>query len=624
MDALARVLLTNAAAAGLLAALALLVSRSVRRPEVAHALWLLALLKLVTPPVLPLPLVPQWRGHPAPDAPMLVRMEPKPSAGLKTAAATLPAVVDRVSERPRRMPFGKPPALAALLSAGALAVLLLGGTRVLRFRRLLAHARPADDAIRAKADRLGRALGLRRTPPVRIVPGRIPPMLWPEPSGPLLLLPRDLLGELTPSELDALLAHELAHVLRRDHWVRLLELAATALFWWYPVTWWARGALRRAEERCCDGWVLRVLPRSAQAYANGLLKSLTFLSTAATPVPSLASGASPLHELETRLKEILMSRPAPRLSTPLRVGLLAAAGLGLAVFPTFARNDEPVAAARPAAARPAEPAAPALATAQARSATPAAAARPATTPRPATAPATPAPAGAATPAAAVERPSATSADAGRAREAQQQAFEEKRRALQRQELELQRQEIELRARAEQDEARACAERMRAEGKAREAESCERHAELAGKRMELERHRVELQAEQLELDARQQSQELALRMELERVSAQSGREAQELALKISAEDRIRSGDKMLKRQRALEGEARALEKQARELESLQRVHSVGAASQEFARALAAQIETWKAALADNPQARPELERELKRLEAALAALEAERP
>ena len=623
MDALARVLLTNAAAAGLLAALAFLVSRSVRRPEVAHALWLLALLKLLTPPVVPLPLVPRWHGPWAPEAPTVVSLQPQPTTALPTPTAPLREVVRVVSERPRLVPVAEPPLLAAVVAGGAFAVLLLGATRFVRFRRLLAGAVPAPGGILRREAELAQALGLRRLPPVRLVPGRIPPMLWPEATGPVLLLPRELVAELSSTELDALLAHELAHVLRRDHWVRLLELAATALFWWYPVTWWARGALRRAEERCCDEWVLRVLPRSAPAYANGLLKSLTFLSTAPTPVPSLASGASPLYELETRLKEILMSRPAPRLSAPLRVGLLAAAGLGLAVFPTFARNDEPVATARPATAvRPAEPAPPVPATAQARSATPADAARSATTPRPATAPATPAPA--VVPETAVERQSATSADAERSREAQQRAFEEKRRGLQRQELELQRQEIELRARAEQDEARACAERMRAEGKTSEAESCERHSELAGKRMELEKHRVELQAQRLELDAREQSEELALRMDLERVSEQGGRQAQELALKRLAEDRMRSGDKMLKRHRALEGEAQALEKQARELESLQRVDSVGAASEEFARALAAQIEAWKASLQDNPQARPELERELKRLEAALAALEAERP
>ena len=132
--------------------------------------------------------------------------------------------------------------------------------------------------------------------------------------------------------------------------MRLVELLATALFWWYPVTWWTRAALRRAEERCCDEWVLRVLPHSAEAYAQGLLKSLTFVSSAPAALPALASGASPLYELELRLKEILMSRPAPRFASPVRFALLGAAALGLAVYPIHAREDEPRAAAAPATA----------------------------------------------------------------------------------------------------------------------------------------------------------------------------------------------------------------------------------------------------------------------------------
>ncbi len=369
MDALLRLLLTNAAAAGLLAVLAFAVSRVVRRPALAHGLWLVALLKLVTPPVVPLPLLPAWRSLPRPRG-----------AGASDgradghAAAASSCRDDRGRCRQRRR-FDSPdhspdqgaappalatlvrPAIAVVLAGGALCVLLLGAVRFARFRRLLAHAEPAPAAILERADAIAGALGLRRVPPLRVVAAAIPPMLWPEPAGPVLLLPRELLDELTPDERDALLAHELAHVHRRDHWVRLLELLATALFWWYPVAWWARAALRRAEERCCDEWVLRVLPRSAEAYANGLLKSLTFVSAASAPIPALASGASPLYELETRLKEILMSRPAPRLAAPLRVALLAAAGLGLAVFPIDARNDEPAPAAKPA--RPADAAKPA-------------------------------------------------------------------------------------------------------------------------------------------------------------------------------------------------------------------------------------------------------------------------
>jgi beta-lactamase regulating signal transducer with metallopeptidase domain len=606
VDALLRLLLTNAAAAGLLAVLAFAVSRAVRRPALAHGLWLVALLKLVTPPVVPLPLLPAWRSVPpltAPAPPMVVPMGT--TSGSAPAAAAEAAAVSRAHSIRQTEGAAPPtlaeartadattlaalvrPAIALALASGALCVLLLGAVRFARFRRLLAHAEPAPAAILQRAGAIAGALGLRRVPPLRVVAAAIPPMLWPEPAGPVLLLPRDLLDELTPDERDALLAHELAHVHRRDHWVRVLELLATALFWWYPVAWWARAALRRAEERCCDEWVLRVLPRSAQAYANGLLKSLSFVSAASAPIPALASGASPLYELETRLKEILMSRPAPRLAAPLRVALLAAAGLGLAVFPIDARTDEPAPAAKPAAPAAAAPSAPP------------APAQSATSPRPAAAP-VPAPAAAAPAAAPVAaRPSRSEEE--RKLEAAQRGFEQRRRELERQELELRRQEVMLHARAEQDEFRACAEKFRAEGRASEAENCERRGELAAKRAELDRHKVELEAQRVELDAKQMAEARALQDQMERADM-GGRDAQ-----IAA---IHEAMKALEVDRKRSAEMRMRQNQ-----------SVRQVSEEFARALADQVEAWKAQLKDHPEARLELEQEIRRLEAARKALEA---
>jgi hypothetical protein len=70
-----RLLLTNAAAAGLIALVAWAASRVVRRHALVHALWLLALLKLVSPPIAPLPLLPAWTGEPlvfAPRTPTVV------------------------------------------------------------------------------------------------------------------------------------------------------------------------------------------------------------------------------------------------------------------------------------------------------------------------------------------------------------------------------------------------------------------------------------------------------------------------------------------------------------------------------------------------------------------------
>jgi beta-lactamase regulating signal transducer with metallopeptidase domain len=614
VDALLRLLLTNAAAAGLLAVLAFAVSRVVRRPALAHGLWLVALLKLVTPPVVPLPLLPAWRSLPAlaaPAPPMVVpmgtRLQPAPAATGEAAAVSRahsirqtkgvapPTPADgRMAEAPTLAALLRP-ASALTLAGGALCVLLLGAVRFARFRRLLAHAEPAPAEILERADAIACALGLRRVPPLRVVAAAIPPMLWPEPAGPVLLLPRELLSELTPDERDALLAHELAHVHRRDHWVRLLELLATALFWWYPVAWWARAALRRAEERCCDEWVLRVLPRSAEAYANGLLKSLTFVSAASAPIPVLASGASPLYELETRLKEILMSRPAPRLAAPLRVALLAAAGLGLAVFPIDARNDEPAPAAKPA--RPADAAKPAAAAPAAAApikATPAAA-------RAVSAAPVPAQSATAAPAAAPVAPRPSRSEEERKIEAAQRDFEQRRRELERQELELRRQEVMLHARAEQDEFRACAEKFRAEGRASEAESCERRGELAAKRAELDRHKVELEAQRVELDAKQMAEARALAEQLERAGG-DGREAQIVAIN--------------ERMKVLEADRRrSAELRMRQNQSVRQV------SEEFARALADQVEAWKAQLKDHPEARLELEQEIRRLDAALKALEA---
>ena len=80
-------------------------------------------------------------------------------------------------------------------------------------------------------------------------------MVWVPLAGPPhLVLPEELWGLLDATQQDAILAHELAHLKRRDHWVRRLEALACGLYWWDPVAWWARREVERAEERCCDAW----------------------------------------------------------------------------------------------------------------------------------------------------------------------------------------------------------------------------------------------------------------------------------------------------------------------------------------------------------------------------------
>jgi beta-lactamase regulating signal transducer with metallopeptidase domain len=630
-----RILLTNAGAAGMIALLAWAASRVVRRQAVVHGLWLLALVKLVAPPIAPLPLLPGWID---------LRLE-RPSATEETVPAPrsteastplTPAVVEpahpeasldiqRATVETRSHTTGSSLAPApgldwravawTLVVAGALGVAALATWRFVRFGRLLRCARPATPLVAGRCSTLAARMGLRRTPPVLVVPARIPPMLWPERGGPQLLLPQRLIAELRADELDALLAHELAHVRRRDHWVRLLEIAATALFWWYPVTWWARRELRRAEERCCDEWVLRLLPLSAEAYANGLLKSLAFV--AESSVPALASGLGPTNDIETRLKEILMTRPAPRLVVPLRLALASAAALALAVFPTRAHTG----------AAMDDPAAPTTAGTSATAETPVPPAKPASAAKPAPAPAraratTPAPPPAPAPEPAIAPTTGRPDAERRAFEDQRRAIDEQRRQLHRQALQLAQKQAELESKVKEAELRTMVDRLRAEGKPELAAQFEGQIQLNAERLQLQKRQQQLEVEREALEARLEAEGHA---DHDRPRASEERARDEAAtdarreLKEAERARMLAEEELRQKQHAIQVKMVEAEKRLEAAAAEGQATAVHNATEELARALARQIEAFERTAAQSPAQKKDLDRELQRLKAALDAL-----
>jgi beta-lactamase regulating signal transducer with metallopeptidase domain len=62
-----------------------------------------------------------------------------------------------------------------------------------------------------------------------------------------VVLPMRLLSALDKQQTAMVLAHELAHLRRRDHWVRGLELVVSVLYWWNPLVWWVRRRLHAVE-----------------------------------------------------------------------------------------------------------------------------------------------------------------------------------------------------------------------------------------------------------------------------------------------------------------------------------------------------------------------------------------
>jgi beta-lactamase regulating signal transducer with metallopeptidase domain len=114
-----------------------------------------------------------------------------------------------------------------------------------------AAQRPLSEAWRTRAHTL--AHRLRVTRPVQIVESAVVnvPMVigW---LRPVILLPGAALTGLSPGQLEAVIAHELAHIRRHDYLVNVLQTTVETLLFYHPASWWIAHRIRVEREHCCD------------------------------------------------------------------------------------------------------------------------------------------------------------------------------------------------------------------------------------------------------------------------------------------------------------------------------------------------------------------------------------
>ena len=310
MDFLVQAALSNAVIVSVLAPIVLAVDRTARRPALAHRLWLLLLIKLVTPPLMPLTLPgPVDPPPPQPAAAPAESAEPSESPpGTIGGAPAAPKPGQPSPANPDRDIAGFPSRVSRLAQAAAWQVALSWGpllasiwlaisglwliwtlAQLILVHRRLGAVPPAPSEVQEMAGQIARKLDLKGSPRVWFVPGTMAPALWALGRRARLLVPEALWARLAEDQRAALLAHELAHLRRRDHWIRPLELFASSLYWWLPVLWWVRRFLHEAEEQCCDAWVVWTMPGSKRAYARTLLETIDFLADARPALPLAAS-----------------------------------------------------------------------------------------------------------------------------------------------------------------------------------------------------------------------------------------------------------------------------------------------------------------------------------------------
>ena len=119
---------------------------------------------------------------------------------------------------------------------------------------------------------------------------------------PIILLPAGLLFQLSPAQIEAIIAHELAHIHRKDYLVNMLQSMLEVIFFFHPVFWWVSKQIREQRENAADDLAIKmgIAPRDL---AEGLAAVVNLAKTQ-VPEMALAAARKPTPTLD-RIKRIM-------------------------------------------------------------------------------------------------------------------------------------------------------------------------------------------------------------------------------------------------------------------------------------------------------------------------------
>jgi beta-lactamase regulating signal transducer with metallopeptidase domain len=218
-----------------------------------------------------------------------------------------------------------------ILGAGYFIVAIGYGLR--NQRRILNRATDAGQRLLKTVSEVATQLGLRKLVPIQSSDIQSPFISC---LGSVRLVWPTCLTTSDPSLHRSLIAHEAAHVRRLDHFVAWLELIATLVWWWNPLFWLVRRRLRTSAEMACDAMALEAFPEDRCLYAEKLLELSACFKNGTQPL-ALAVGGDTPSSIERRLNMIVSERGSSKTTL---LGLLIVSMFAIGAIPSwsFAQN----------------------------------------------------------------------------------------------------------------------------------------------------------------------------------------------------------------------------------------------------------------------------------------------
>jgi len=348
-----------------------------QRPHLAHGLWLIVILKCVTPPI--------WGNSlgvfsqvqtvlAANDAVASISPMAPLDAGSSDDVALSSETIDRLS-RGKLVdeseydfgafatpisggPTGVVPrqrigaAFWGVLAAGAVLGFLVVGVKFATCVRRINknRVRDFDDELNQHVAHLCRQLRIRHVPEIIVSDVLFGPAVLGI-FRHTIVLPKCLLQTepaertVTPESLNPILVHELLHIRRGDLFTGTLQAVVQCLWWFHPAVWFANRMLSRDAERCCDEQVIAELGCGPAEYARSLLSVIE--SKQPLQAVPVFPGMKPVEITSQRMERIMSLKHGCQKRMPLWNWAIVL-GFGLLVLPGAAsQNSDPTTAPTP-------------------------------------------------------------------------------------------------------------------------------------------------------------------------------------------------------------------------------------------------------------------------------------